>query len=89
MKPYMIFVEGGHEPRMVHEGFKEAEIVARRHAREFPGKEVILLQIHKRFKSPDGKEAFKLETHMPPKPEDSKKTRTLKLSELVHREKSA
>jgi hypothetical protein len=87
-KGYMIFVEGGHEPRLVHDDFKAAEIVARKHAREFPGKEVMLLQISKRFKSLDGKEAFKLETHLPPKPEGSTKKRTLGLKDLVFRDKA-
>lgn len=84
----MIFIEGGHEPRRVHDNFQGAEIVARKHAREFPGKEVTLLQIHKRFRSDDGKEAFKLPAHLPPKPPESKKNRTLGFKDLVFKEQA-
>jgi len=85
-KGYMIFVEGGHEPKLVHNDFGAAEIVARKHAREFPGKEVVLLQIHKRFRSDDGKEAFKLPAHLPPRSDSEKKRKTLKLKDLVYRD---
>jgi hypothetical protein len=89
-KGYMIFIEGGHEPKMVHDTFFAAEQVAKKHAREFPGKEVILLQIHKRIKSTDGKTIDKLEAHLPPKPPSQKTKhlsgRTLKLADLVFKE---
>lgn len=84
----MIFVEGGHEPKMVHDDFLCAQQVAKKHAREFPGKEVLLLQIHKRIKSTDGKTIDKLETHLPPAPPKTKRMsgRTLGLKDLVFRE---
>ena len=89
-KGYMIFVEGGHDPRMVHDTFFAAEQVAKKHAKEFPGKEVLLLQIHKRIKSTDGLTIDKMEAHLPPKGPTTKTKpksgRTLGLKDLVFKE---
>lgn len=92
-KGYMIFVEGGHEPKMVHDTFFAAEQVAKKHAKELSGKEVYILQIHKRIKSTDGITIDKLAAHLPPKPPTTKTKhksgRTLGLADLVFREDAA
>lgn len=89
-KGFMIFIEGGRGPRLVHDTFFAAEQVAKKHAKEFPGKEVILLQIHKRIKSTDGVTINKLEAHLPPKPPTNKTKpksgRTLGMADLVFKE---
>ncbi len=82
MKGYLIFVEGGDAPTVVHENYQSALHEALRLSRMNKGREISLLQIHKRFITAD-KEPVKLGTHLPPA---SAKT---KISDLVMREDAA
>lgn len=93
-KGYMIFVEDGGMPKLVHDPFFAAEQVAKKLAKQFVGKEVFVLQIHKRIKSSDGMTLDKLEAHLPPNaPVQVKKKhksgRTLGLADLVYKEDTA
>lgn len=83
MKGYMIFVEGKNAPSMVYETFQEAHKQAQALALKERGKEVYLLQIHKRFvKKPKINFPIKLGTHLPENPDNKK----LRLSDMVLKE---
>ncbi len=64
MKGYMIFVDGNNAPHVVHATFKIAEKEAKRLARKFPDKEVMLLAVHKRFKMAAG-QVESIGSHLP------------------------
>lgn len=83
-KGYLIFVEGGDAPTVVHETFPAALHETLRLSRINKGREVQLLQIHKRFLTAE-KEPVKLGTHLPP---NSGKKR-LSTRDLVMREDAA
>ena len=53
-KGYMVFVEGTNPPQKVHKGIDGAFREMHRLARLCPGKEVMLLQLHKRVMSDSG-----------------------------------
>lgn len=64
MKGFMIFVEGSNAPTVVHSPFTVAKTEAHRLANKFPDKEILVLQIAKRFMLVDG--AVKsLGSHLP------------------------
>jgi hypothetical protein len=90
-KGYMIFVEGGSAPLVVHDDFAAAQKVAVMHAHQNRGKEVMLLQIHKRLLKPLKAEAEtapeKLPTHLPSRDEANAK-RKLGLRDLVFKEQA-
>ena len=66
-KGYMIFVEGTNPPQKVHKGIAGAFREMHRLASLNPGKEVMLLQLHKRVMSDSGEaEAESLGSHLPP-----------------------
>lgn len=54
MKGFMIFVEGGTSPIVVHVNEKTALAEARRLSSTAPDREVLLLRITKRYKCTDG-----------------------------------
>jgi hypothetical protein len=89
-KGYMIFVEGGHTPVVVHEDYEAAVKVAYAHAFGSRGKEVLLLKIQKRLVMPEKavreEEVGELPVHVPPKDEAVPKRR-LGLKDLVFKER--
>lgn len=65
MKGYLIFVEGGHTPNVVHGSLDQAFKVGYELAKRNPDKAVMLLQMVKRIKAePDG-EVVSLGSHSP------------------------
>ena len=86
---FMIFVEGGHTPVVVHEDYEAAIKVAYTHAFKARGKEVLLLKIQKRVvmaeKAVTMDEVSELPAHVPPKDETEPK-RKLGLKDLVFKE---
>lgn len=65
MKAYLIFIDGGNIPQSLHANETAAYQEAKRLAKKFPEKEIMLLQIVKRLKSVNG-ELISLGSHIPP-----------------------
>jgi hypothetical protein len=65
MKAYLIFIDGGNIPQSLHANEFAAIEEAKRLAKKFPEKEIMLLQVVKRFKSNNG-ELVSLGSHLPP-----------------------
>lgn len=69
-KGYVIFVEGAETPEVVHATFSAAFWHTRRLAERFPDREIMLLQLHKRyFYDSKTQKLQKLGSHVPPNPE--------------------
>jgi hypothetical protein len=80
-KGYMIFVEGGECPQVVHAEFDAALWQMRSLAEKFPGKQVLLFQLHKRCVNKEGVNTA-LPCHIPA---DFKHPERLKLDRLVYK----
>ena len=90
-KGYLIFIEGGNAPLVIHDEFQAVMELAAKHSRQNRGKEVMVLQIHKRMLTPvkaaETAEPEKLPTHLPSK-EPGAPRRRLGFKDLVFREQA-
>ncbi|HEX3747645.1 MAG TPA: hypothetical protein VHW09_27105 [Bryobacteraceae bacterium] len=80
-KGYMIFVEGGGTPDVIHATFDAALWNMKQLAEKSPGKEVFLFALHKRCVNRDGV-TTRLPCHIPA---DFKNPERLRLDMLVHK----
>jgi hypothetical protein len=82
-KGYMIFLEGGEMPKVVHPNIAAAMFVAKRVAKKFPEREVLLFHIEKRGVHKAGEEKYTaLPCHIP---DNFDKTKLLILQDMVHK----
>jgi hypothetical protein len=65
MKPYLIFIDGGNAPQVIHASEGSALKEANRLAKNFPDKEIMILQVLKRLKSTNGV-VESIGSHIPP-----------------------
>jgi hypothetical protein len=80
-KGYMIFVDGGGTPQVIHTTFDAAMWQMKHLAEKNPGKEVFLFGLHKRCVNNNGVNA-PLPCHIPA---DFKNPERLKLDRLVYK----
>jgi len=68
MKAYLIFIEGMNAPTRIHATRGDAEKEGNRLAKNYPGKEILVLKVQKRLKANIDGLIINLGSHVPEKP---------------------